>query len=157
MSRCTCVCRGKVSFGDLCDYVRSTAKASSGLGALSANIGGTDEDWTGVQRMQCCVFLDRNDGGLMGAFKPFGFDEHSAITWEDFAKFAHRVYEGQGPSRAGSRVETPPTAERGLRPGSKQGKSKRRGGISDRDDGSENGGDEDKSQNRRERRAGSNR
>ena len=32
------------------------------------------------------------DGGLMGAFKPFGFDEHSAITWEDFAKFCHHTF-----------------------------------------------------------------
>ena len=51
-----------------------------------------------VQRSQCCVFLNRKDKeGLMGAFRPFGFDEHSAITWEDFAKFSHRVYVGLTP------------------------------------------------------------
>lgn len=54
----------------------------------------------------------------MGAFQPFGFDEHSAITWEDFAKFAHRVYEGEGPSRQHSRHASPVKSKRNSRPGS---------------------------------------
>ena len=79
------LCRELVRFGALVDYVEH---ASRNGGLLPRGISSTDDDWIGVQRTQCCVFLASHGGGIGVAFGAYGFEEHTMLSWPDFAKYA---------------------------------------------------------------------